>query len=136
MPGDYSRETFDRRKHYSGVRMQQGRVQLDADWNEQLAIQQHRTHVETTDVIGACGVPKLDDGFHIGAALGDTDLTITPGRIYVDGLLCELESGATYTTQPDYPNPDFTGPLTSPLASPLAGSGLTLSAGLYLVYLD
>ena len=36
MKGDFSRLTFDPTKHFSGVRMQQGRVQLDADWNEQL----------------------------------------------------------------------------------------------------
>ena len=35
MPGDFSRDTFDSRNHFSGVLMQQGRVQLDADWNEQ-----------------------------------------------------------------------------------------------------
>ena len=29
MPGDYSRKTFNRSKHYSGVLMQQGRVQLE-----------------------------------------------------------------------------------------------------------
>ena len=38
MKGDISRETFDVAKHYSGVRMQQGRVQTDADWNEQEAL--------------------------------------------------------------------------------------------------
>ena len=63
MPGDYSRETFDKHNHYTGVRMQQGRVQLDADWNEQLAIQRHRTETEALDVIGACGVPQATDGF-------------------------------------------------------------------------
>ena len=36
--GDFTRTTFDPTHHYSGVRMQQGRVQLDADWNEQLDI--------------------------------------------------------------------------------------------------
>ena len=34
--GDLTRSTFRAYRHYSGVRMQQGRVQLDADWNEQL----------------------------------------------------------------------------------------------------
>ena len=38
MSGDYSRESFDPRRHFSAVRMQQGRVALDADWNEQGAI--------------------------------------------------------------------------------------------------
>src|ERR1700704_3716467 len=99
MPGDYSRKTFNRANRYSGVLMQQGRVQLDADWNEQLDIQLYRTEAESTDVIGRTGVPKKDDGFRIGVASGGQDLTISQGRIYVDGLLCELDQPATYTVQ-------------------------------------
>ena len=41
MRGDFTRDSFDRRHHYTRVLMQQGRVQLDADWNEQSAIAQH-----------------------------------------------------------------------------------------------
>ena len=92
MSGDFSRKTFIPQKHYSGVLMQQGRVQLDADWNEQLAIHRHRTQTEALDVIGPCGVPQATDGFKIGETPDGTDLTISPGRIYVDGLLCELEA--------------------------------------------
>jgi hypothetical protein len=91
MPGDFSRTLFDPTKSYSGVLMQQGRVQLDADWNEQLALQLHRTTAETIDVIGPCGAPKEGDGFLV-TPLPD-DLLIAPGRFYADGLLCEL--GAT-----------------------------------------
>jgi hypothetical protein len=88
MPADRSRTLFDHSKHYSGVVMQQGRVQLDADWNEQLAIQQHRTTKETVDVIGACGAPKKTDSFFITQAPHGNDLVIGPGEIYVDGLMC------------------------------------------------
>src|SRR5262245_60242914 len=137
MPGDYSRKTFNRKKHYSGVLMQQGRVQLDSDWNEQLAIQVYRTETESIDVVGPSGVPKKNDGFKIGKAANGHDLTIAPGRIYVEGLLCELDQPATYTDQPYFPNPQFTLPLTSPPSSP-PGSGLQLSLddGTYLVFLD
>src|SRR5262245_19992948 len=136
MPGDYSRKTFNRRKHYRGVLMQQGRVQVDADWNEQLAIQLHRTETEAKDVIGLCGVPKSSDSFRI--TTNGNDLLIAPGRIYVDGLLCELEmdAQATYTNQPCYPNPEFTSPLASPPPSPPSGLRLALADGVYLVYLD
>jgi hypothetical protein len=41
MKNDLTRSTFRRERHYSSVRMQQGRVQLDADWNEQLDIEMH-----------------------------------------------------------------------------------------------
>ncbi len=55
MKGDFTRDLFDPTKHYSGVLMQQGRVQLDADWNEQDSIQRYRTEVEARDLIGASG---------------------------------------------------------------------------------
>ena len=38
MKADLTRDTFHPLKHYSRVLMQQGRVQLDADMNEQAAI--------------------------------------------------------------------------------------------------
>lgn len=90
--GDFSRDTNDPKRHYSGVLMQQGRVQLDADWNEQLALQLYRTELEARDVIGACGVPKKVGGFEIGLAPGGQDLTISPGRMYAGGLLCESDA--------------------------------------------
>ena len=133
MRGDYSRKTFDRRRHYSGVLMQQGRVQLDADWNEQLDVQLYRTETESIDVIGSSGVPKKHGGFKIGAAPGGHDLTISAGRMYVDGLMCELDQPATYTAQPHFPNPDHTAPATSPADGTLQ---LTLPDGAYLAFLD
>lgn len=42
MRGDYSRDTFRLARHYSSVRLQQGRVVTDADWNEQADIQDRR----------------------------------------------------------------------------------------------
>ena len=135
MPGDYSRRLFRRGKHYSGVLMQQGRVQLDADFNEQLDIGLYRTETEAIDVIGRCGVPRHNAGFLIGAGPNNQDLTISAGRIYVDGLLCELESGSSYVTQPHLPNPDNTSPITSPPASP-PNRRLSLQDGRYIVYLD
>ena len=35
MKSDKSRDTFHPEKHFSSVRLQQGRVLTDADWNEQ-----------------------------------------------------------------------------------------------------
>jgi hypothetical protein len=92
MKGDFTRSTFKKEKHYNSVRMQQGRVQLDADWNEQMDIQAHLRQTEAVDVIGRTGAPKYGGGFNIDALPGGIDLTISPGRIYVDGILCELEA--------------------------------------------
>ena len=104
MKGDFTRSTFKAEKHYNAVRMQQGRLQLDADWNEQVDIQNHINQSLTQDLIGDSGAAKTGGGFKIEGT--DKDLTIAAGHIYVNGILCELEEPTTYTTQPDYPNPN------------------------------
>src|SRR3954447_6733670 len=102
MKGDISRDTFDRRKHYAGVVMQQGRVQLDADWNEQQSINRHRAETEARDVVGTSGAPVHDAGFQLTTADGKA-VTIGAGRYYVAGLLCENEAAVDYRQQPDLP---------------------------------
>src|ERR1700710_1932658 len=92
MKVDISRETFRPQRHYSSVRLEQGRVQVDADWNEQIAINQHHTRTTARDMIGWSGAPKLEPGFQLVAAPDGSDLLITPGKFYVDGILCELET--------------------------------------------
>jgi hypothetical protein len=100
MKGDFSRYRFDPAKHYTAVLEQQGRVQLDADANEQRAIDWHRLATETVDVIGATGAPRHAAGFAISLRPDSRSLLIGPGRYYVDGLLCEAATQADYTQQP------------------------------------
>ena len=50
--GDISRSSFRPEAHFSSVRMQQGRVQLDADWNEQVDITSRWNRAATTDIVG------------------------------------------------------------------------------------
>lgn len=93
MKVDISRDTFRPQRHYSSVRLEQGRVQVDADWNEQIAINHHHTRTTARDVIGAAGAPKgAAGGFAIALAPDGSDLLIAPGAIYVDGILCELDT--------------------------------------------
>ena len=88
MSGDYSRKRFNPEKHYQGVLRQQGRVDLDADWNEYVDLQDRRWRAETIDVVGRCGVPaETPDGFKIEVTGGE--LTVGQGRMYVDGYLAE-----------------------------------------------
>lgn len=88
MPGDYTRFTFDPFADHFGVLMQQGRVTLDADFNELVEILDRQLRVRTLDTIGRCVVPRETlDGFRIQVAGGD--LTIGRGRAYVHGLLAE-----------------------------------------------
>lgn len=93
MKADFSRNTFDPRKHYSTVLQQQGRVQVDADWNEQQFIHAHRSERLGIDVVGPSGAPQANPGFGLGFTADGSDLTITSGRYYVDGLPCEIEPG-------------------------------------------
>jgi hypothetical protein len=102
MKGDFTRNTFDPLKHFSRVLMQQGRVALDADWNEQADITAHRTETEARDVIGLCGAPMHNPGFKISNGSGG-DFTIGAGRVYVDGILCQNDEEVAFTNQSDLP---------------------------------
>ena len=72
--------------------MQQGRVQLDADWNEQVDIAAYLDETTRVDVIGRCGIPVNAAGFEVGPTPDGLDLALSPGRAYVDGILCELDA--------------------------------------------
>jgi DNA-binding beta-propeller fold protein YncE len=109
MKGDFTRFSFDPKKGYAQVLKQQGRVDLDADWNEASAIQAYLDRTRARDLIGLCGVPKKNAGFLVdvliaGTTLGGHDLTLSAGRLYANGLLCETE-GTTYLHQPYLPHP-------------------------------
>jgi hypothetical protein len=138
MKGDFTRDTFDPNNHYQQVLMQQGRAQLDADWNEQGALSKHRDEAAAADLIGECGGPadhaafgvftdtsKLtaadqthlaDLGVHTPLAGGD--FFLSAGHYYVDGILCENEWAIPYTAQPDRIDVE------------------TLNPGSYILYLD
>jgi hypothetical protein len=120
MKGDFTRNTFDPLKHFTRVLMQQGRVQLDADFNEQAAILLHYIRTLATDIIGPFGGPAANLGFGIIVdpkalpaetakrlegmkmlPLDSGDFLIGSGRYYVEGLLCENEYFSLYSRQPD-----------------------------------
>lgn len=150
MKNDSSRNTFDARNHFSSVRMQQGRVQLDADWNEQSEIVTHRVETEASDIIGLCGGPLHNAAFRIVTDIGQLteeeaklpenqtllnnfhvpDFLISAGRYYVDGILCENDQLTSYSGQPDLLD-----------AMPVKDASLHYATppqdtGLYLIYLD
>jgi hypothetical protein len=91
--GDFTRDTFHPANHFSRVLMQQGRVQVDADWNEQGAILLHYLRSLGADLIGPHGGPGPNPGFEIQPISGSAnDFRIGAGHYYVDGILCELGS--------------------------------------------
>jgi hypothetical protein len=58
MKADLTRDTFHPLKHYARVLTQQGRVQLDADMNEQAAILLRYLQTLAADLIGPAGGPQ------------------------------------------------------------------------------
>ncbi len=126
MKGDFSR--FPYHGPYSLVLMQQGRVQLDADWNEQAMIQWYHLQKLTEDLIGEHGGPN--DDFLIEPRPNQDsnteetiprDFIIRSGRYYVGGIMCENDEDCAFTNQKDYPIPE--------------GEGIKQGNTNYLVYL-
>lgn len=100
MKGDFSRITYDERKQYSLLLMQQGRVQLDADWNEQAITQWLNLQNLAEDLIGEHGGPG--ESFKIEKADATHDFTIKRGRYYVQGAMCQNSEERLFTQQDDY----------------------------------
>ncbi|WP_199439402.1 DUF6519 domain-containing protein [Umezawaea beigongshangensis] len=132
MQADLSRLVFRPENRFSAVLAQQGRVQLDADANEQVLIALHRDRTTVVDLVGGHGGPAGATGFgiaHTPKGRAPADLTISPGRYYVDGILVDAgvprpgtpvpeetdadepaaePSGWTYWNQPDaHRDPEF-----------------------------
>ncbi len=101
MYGDFSRLTFDRKRHDRGVLTFQGRIVLDQDLNKQWQIADYLRGRHTGDIVGHCGAPTGAAGFAISVA--GADLLASAGRYYVNGVLCENESVANLSAQPHLP---------------------------------
>ena len=101
---DISRLSFDPGKHYSSVRMQQGRVMIDDDWNENERIENEDRRRARVEIVGPSGSP--DQGFCIAnpeiAAAGNIDFEIEPGSFYLGGLRLEIDQKETYRLQKDW----------------------------------
>jgi hypothetical protein len=126
MEGDFSRITFNKSNQYSRVLMQQGRVLVDADLNEQAEILNYAIRTLITDLVGSHwgtvdGDMAIDannnaiqltnvssDSFKIGQLMKDNkpipnDFSINSGHYYVDGLLCVNEQAIAYSDQQTSP---------------------------------
>jgi len=92
MKGDFSRSSFRPDRHYTGVFLQQGRPQLDSDWNEQTSITSAALRALARDLFGPHGGPG--DGFAISSLLDQSgrpspwDFVVGAGCYYVQGIRC------------------------------------------------
>ncbi|MGH3250348.1 MAG: DUF6519 domain-containing protein [Trebonia sp.] len=104
MTSDRARVTYDQGRRYHGVVAQQGRVSLEADWNEAQAIAGAELVARTLDVIGRAGSP--DRGYEIVPVTdGDGatgDLLARAGTLYVDGQRVCATHAVRYADQPEW----------------------------------
>lgn len=102
MHGDFAQVSFNRADAFTRVLPQQGRMLLEAELNEQTAIHLHFQRQLICDLVGRCW--KAGDGF---ALAPDTtkNFKIGAGRLYLDGICCELATGASFLKQPFSPIP-------------------------------
>lgn len=138
MGGDYTRWTFNSLRDYSELFKQQGRVDLDADWNEFVEIVYRRWRAETVDIIGRAVVPESTPNAFFIAPSGPSLFTIGIGRMYVDGLLAECHGLPPVVFDPTLGELDGTLPIPfnaqpyCPNPNPLPSPGPAVD----LVYLD
>ncbi|MFZ0420291.1 MAG: DUF6519 domain-containing protein [Candidatus Sulfotelmatobacter sp.] len=154
MSFDNSRFTFDPWRNFSGVVMEQGRVQLDADWNEWLAEVSRRIQANTLDIMGHAVYPATTPYaflITVSSSGGKNSISIGPGRMYVDGLLAEnhgqyataqwdpalAEMSGSPQPQPPSPPPPSTANFIDYTNQPYyPGATLPTDNGSYIFYLD
>jgi hypothetical protein len=86
--------------------LQQGRVHLDADFNEQVSIMVHYLRGLAVDLMGPHAAPAGMDGqpgddFKVSVPEGEDHLMVAPGHYYVNGIRCENMEEEKKVTIPD-----------------------------------
>ncbi|HWD09488.1 MAG TPA: DUF6519 domain-containing protein, partial [Actinomycetota bacterium] len=105
MGSDRARVSYDPTRKWRGLVAQQGRVSLEADWNEAAAIEAAGDRAVTLDVVGPVGTP--DNGYAVsarptGSPPGSTvDLTVGAGTLYLGGERLDLDGPVDLASQPD-----------------------------------
>lgn len=103
--GDFTRDTYYAYRHYCSVFQQQGRVSVEADDNEQASILLNLLRGVSKDII-ADGDAPIGDQFKLiqldnpPGTNAEPDFAITPGHMYVDGVLCFLNGSKIPFTVP------------------------------------
>ena len=116
MKGDFSILDYEPEANFTGVLHQQGRVLLDRDWNESDRITRHLRGLLGRDTIGAnvAAVPASEvDSLKVTQAVSDgsaVDVTLLPGRLWVDGLPLHVPGTDPVTLPAEYYGPPVSDP--------------------------
>src|SRR2546430_17099921 len=94
MGSDRARITYDESRQYRAVVMQQGRVTVEADWNEEEQVVNEEMRKEALDFVGPNGTP--DNGYRVIETnekrdpplptLSPFDFLVDKGTMYVGGM--------------------------------------------------
>ncbi|MDF5712277.1 MAG: DUF6519 domain-containing protein [Nostoc sp. S4] len=100
MGSDRARVSYDANQQYRAVVAQQGRVTLEADWNEAQQIASEELREEVLDIVGPSGTP--DDGYKVEFIDQSLDFTVSAGTMYVGGIRAFLSKSIQYSQQLDW----------------------------------
>jgi hypothetical protein len=100
MGSDRARISYDPDQQYRAVVAQQGRVTLEADWNEAHQIGSEELREETLDFVGPSGTP--DDGYKVVSVTRQFDFATTLGTMYVGGIRAFSPAQIQYSNQRDW----------------------------------
>lgn len=118
---DLSRQATDFRKQYAGVRMQQGRVLTDDDFNEAARLEAEALRLTRLESIGPFG--SRDSGFlpvNPGTFQGRMTFDLTAGSLELGGLRLELPQDEPFHQQKNWLS--FQAPQHAP-SPPSGGKG-------------
>jgi hypothetical protein len=117
MTADIARTSYDPNRPWRAVIPQQGRVTLEADINEQIAIAAETLRRETIELVGPVAIPRPADssapGYVVNPTSDGSDVSISPGAIYVGGwrnslvqtLNSRSQTLSTWLDMPSWPPP-------------------------------
>lgn len=108
MGSDRARISYDATRKWRGLVAQQGRVTVEADWNEASAIQAAEDRAVILDVVGPVGTPN--GGYAVSAPAGppgsgQAGLSVGPGTLYLGGERLDLAAAVDVAHQPDWLDP-------------------------------
>src|SRR6266702_2479682 len=104
MGSDRARISYDEQRQYRAVVMQQGRVTVEADWNEEWQIVNEEMRKEVLDIVGPCCTPN--DGYRVLQTGKPSrplfDFAVSKGTMYVGGMRIILPNPLQYSQQTEW----------------------------------
>lgn len=119
MGSDRARISYDKSRQYRAVVMQQGRVTVEADWNEAWQIAGEEVRKQVLDIVGPSGTP--DDGYLVGPVTTPNepyDFSVGKGTMYVGGLRAYLPKPIAYSNQAEWLNSVYDSDWVDPSREP------------------